>query len=176
MSQVIQILKSSQELGLKNEDGDILELEVSTPLSEQDVKDRESRLGFEIPEQLRDLMMFSNGLLLFGLQIMSIEEQQYYPVQGLLSFHNWGNGDFDCIATSASDYPEGSIVFMNHSPEITVKIEDTLVEWLAKATDEIRKYGALLHPRDYMTNPDFSEGLYGGVLHALAGVDSELNS
>lgn len=176
MSQVIEILNSSQELELENEDGDALELEASTPLSEQDVKDHERRLGVEIPGQLRDLLMFSNGLLLFGQPIMSIQEQQYYPVQGLLSFHNWGNGDFDCIATSASDYPEGSVVFMNHSPEITVKIEDTLTAWLTKAIDEIRTNGALLHPRDYMTNSDSGEGLYGGVLPALAGVDCELNA
>ncbi len=175
MSHIIEILDSAMNLELEDEDGNRLKLEASVPASERDLNDREGRLGVKIPLELRDLLMFANGLSLFGQVIMSLQEQDYFSNQGLLSFHNWGNGDFDCVAASSSKYPENTVVFMNHGPEISVKIEDNLTAWFEKAINEIRERGVLLHPGDYIPNSNADSGLYGGVLAALEGIDCELN-
>ena len=104
---------------------------------------------------------------------MSIGEQQYYADHGVIAFHAWGNGDFDCIATLASVHPEGSILFMNHTPHAMAHVAATLSEWIQQAVDEISVRGALLHPSDYL-NCD-RPGIYRPVLSALSGVDCELN-
>lgn len=176
MSSISHILDSFRNLRLEDEDGETLEFSLDPALSEVGLIAHEKVIGVRLPGQFRDLLMYANGMRLFGLDLMSTDQQSYFREHGIISFHNWGNGDFDCVATSSSAYPENAVVFMNHSPEVTVKIEDALTKWIDRAINEIRKHGTLLHPADYRTRCAQGAGIYEMVLAALDGIRCELNS
>ena len=173
MSSISHILDSFRNLRLEDEDGEALAFSLDPALSEAGLIAHEKVIGVRLPGQFRDLLMYANGMRLFGLDLMSTDQQSYFREHRIISFHNWGNGDFDCISTSTSPYPAGTVVFMNHSADVTVRITGLLSEWLEKAVQEIRLKGALLHPADYREKPE--QGLYQHVLDNLSGVDCELN-
>ena len=168
MSTVAEILDSFRELRLENEDGFESLLELETAASKQEIQSREASWGMKLPGQLGELMQVTNGMYLFGLEIMSLGALDEFPEYGLIAFHNWGNGDFDCVTTSSSKYPAGTIVFMNHSPDVTVKVADSLAEWLTRVVQEERD-GGVAHPMDLQEH-----GVYRHVLDELKGVDCEL--
>lgn len=175
MSELRDILALAFGGPVESEDGETLGFETHASASERQIADCEVRLGTRIPTELRDLLLFTNGASLYGCRIMSLDELHFFPVQGLIAFHDWGNGDFDCIATSTSEYAEGEVVFMNHSPDVTVRVAGSLAEWIAQVISEIKREGVLLHPADYRMRRGKSEGVYGRVLTALKDIDCELN-
>ena len=65
-------------------------------------------------------------------------------------------------------------MFMNHGPEVSIVIAESLVDWIRGVVTEIKTEGALLHPADYRQRPG-DEGMYEKVLNELRGVDCELN-
>lgn len=168
-----QWLASMQDLALEDEDGNALRVRINSSVPEDELEQYESRLGLSIPLELRQLFMCSNGLDLFGCQIMKANEITCFASHGLIAFHNWMNGDFDCVATQTSKYPEGTVLFMNHSPDVLVQIESSLLQWMSGVVDEIREKGALWHPADYIGTP--GRGIYSDVLQRLQGIDCELN-
>lgn len=173
MKGIVEIIESFRGLDLQGEDDEALELETGQPASEEELESRESTWGLRIPTELRELLLYTNGVELFGNEILAANALDGFPKQGLIVFHEWGNGDFDAVATSPSRYSEGAVVFVNHSPDVTVRITDSLSDWLLRAVDEIGKQSALLHPMDYRNKP--SEGLYAHVLDELRGIDCESN-
>ena len=173
MTTISRILDSFRNTNLEDEDGEALEFSPEPALSQAELAVHEQAKGVRFPGEFRDLLMYANGMSLFGLELMPTDQQTHFGEHGIVSFHNWGNGDFDCISISASPHPVGSVVFMNHSPEVTVGIATSLSEWLEKAVQEIRSKGALLHPADYRERPE--QGMYQHVLDNLSGVDCELN-
>jgi len=174
MARIRDILNDFLLLSLYDEDEESVQLILNESASEKVLKEYEGRITRAVPCELRELLAMSDGLDLFGLDIMPIDRQDLFETQGLLSFHDWGNGDFDCVVLAGSCVgPEGSIVFMNHSPEVTVPIAESLEKWLLRVVEEITDKGTLLHPSDYRVRHE--QGLYAGVLEALSNRDCELN-
>ena len=173
MRGIREILAGLHELQVEDEDGDVVRLLVGRPVSEEALQSYEARLGGRLPGEFRDLLAFSNGMNLFGLEIMPVEGQEHFSEQGIISFHNWGNGDFDCIALCSSGHPEGAVLFMNHTPNVLVPISPSLGQWLSAVVDELNEKGAVLHPGDYFVRNE--GGIYAHVLESLRGIDCELN-
>ena len=173
MSEIAKVLDDFRGLALEDEDGEPLEVLLESPLAEEDLDRYEQSIGVELPHEFRDLLLITNGMCLFGLAIMPVDQQTYFRDQGIIAFHNWGNGDFDCVAALPSKYNDGTVVFMNHSPDVTARIAESLSEWLEKAVLEIQGKGALLHPSDYREGRE--QGVYQHVLESLSGIACELN-
>ena len=111
-----KLLSDFSNTSLEDEDGGSLQIVLRNPTSELQLQRFEESIGTSLPPQLRELFEVSNGLGWFGVEVLSISELLYYREQGIIPFHSWGNGDFDCIATKESSYQEGAVLFMNHSP------------------------------------------------------------
>jgi len=173
MSQISRFLNALRDNSFEDEDGSSLHLKLRQGLSISELERYEKRLRIALPNEFKELLVYSDGMSFFGQTIMASEEQTLFAPQGILSFHNWGNGDFDCIAVSDHSYPRGSIIFMNHAPEVTSFIETSLLHWFERVVDEIQSRGTLLHPSDYKNRE--AEGMYGHVVEELRNVDCELN-
>ena len=164
MSELVNFIESYCNETFLDEDGDSLIIELKKGVALEDIRKFEIDNGIDIPEGLKELLLFSNGINLFGLQVVSLEEMEFFPNTEMLSFHNWGNGDFDCLSVGG-DYPKGAVVFMSHNEGETVLVSDSLVEWFKGVISEIKKLGALLHPCDYSERE--SEGMYKNISHQI---------
>jgi cell wall assembly regulator SMI1 len=133
----------------------------------------ERTLGLRLPRDYAQFLARTDGCELFGLTLMCASEVrlEYYANERLLPFHNWGNGDFDCI--DFRPRIARPIVFMNHAPEVTVRIARSFEDWLVKIERELTKHGDVAHPRDYRNLT--RRGVYEQVLKKLRGVHCELN-
>ncbi len=158
---------------LENEDGDFLKLDLQTGVPESDITHFENSLGLKFPMEIRDFFKFTNGVNFFGLQILPISQLEYFPNWGIISFHSWGNGDLDCIVIDSPFQTQGTILFMNHSPDVTVPIAPSLIKWFYQVFEEIKIKGTLLHPSDYRGRKE--KGVYEHVLAKIKGVNCELN-
>lgn len=165
MGKLIKMIKSHCSKIILNEDGDNLTIELADAVVIEDISKFEIVNDIEVPEDLKELLLFSNGVNLFGLQILSLEEMEFFPNTGILSFHNWGNGDFDCLSIGG-DYPKEAVVFMSHNEDNTVLVSDNLVEWFKRVISEIKELGTLLHPLDYSERK--LEGLYKNISHQIS--------
>ena len=164
MNELKKVLKSYCNKTLLDEDGDNLIIELNEGVDKEVIVRFEADNGIELPKDLKELLLFSNGLNLYGLQIFSIAEMEFFPNAKMLSFHSWGNGDFDCISVGA-DYPEGAVVFMSHNEDNTALVSSHLIVWFKEVISEISKLGTLLHPLDYDERE--SEGMYKNVSHQI---------
>ncbi|MFG0283593.1 MAG: SMI1/KNR4 family protein [Phycisphaerales bacterium JB039] len=164
-SEIARFLESWRSRRLKAEDGGLLELTLPSPTDEQSLGEWEQSRAVSMPRELRDMLAYANPPGLFGLELLALDSIDEYG--DLIPFHDWGNGDFDCIGR------DGAVVFTNHSPDVQVEIAPTLLEWLQRVVGEIEQTGALRHPGDYRDRPE--PGVYAHVLTALEGVDCELN-
>lgn len=170
---IAAILAKLRDLTLEDEDGNSLTLILNAGLSKHELEEYEAQLCTPLPEEFRAVLRYANGMNFFGQKLLSTHEQTFFPEQGIVTFHNWGNGDFDCVVVGASAYSVGAIAFMNHNPDVTTEISPTLSNWFDRAAAEIAKKGTLLHPADYRQRRE--QGLYGHVLSALRGRSCELN-
>ena len=175
MSAISNLLDALNSLVLEDEDGNDLLVHTRPGVCERDLQDWEHNNTVHLPAELRDLLTVSNGIGFFGLEIVSVGSLQYFPQAGIIAFHNWGNGDFDCVAASPSAYSEGTVLFMNHSPDVVVPIAASLHEWIERIVGELRTRGAVLHPADYRLSTT-TGGVYRLVTGELAGRECELNS
>jgi hypothetical protein len=157
MHALIRILRANRNETLLDEDGDNLVVELREGVAIEEILKFERSHGIELPEDLKELLLFSNGVHLFGLDIFSLDEVAYFPNSGILSFHSWGNGDFDCISVGG-DYPKGTVVFMAHSEDHTSVVCNNLVAWFEGVIIEVKERGTLLHPMDYKEWE--AEGMY----------------
>ncbi len=133
----------------------------SLRLAEQRISEWESSNNFQLPDDFREFVARWNGGYLFGMDIVPLE-QSLYMRAGLLAFHNWGNGDFDCLDPSAGK--DSGVVFANHENGQTTQVAPSFRDWLARAIEEKKTRGVLLHPMDYaISNPGF-RGLYAHIV------------
>lgn len=140
-----------------DEDGNCLRLELNEGITIEKISKFEQDNGFCFPHVLKELLLLSNGINLFGQQIFSLEEMEYFAMSEVVSFHSWGNGDFDCLSVG-NRYPKEAVVFMFHSEEKIELINRDLTQWIEEVINEISKIGTLLHPLEYEGRE--SEGIY----------------
>lgn len=171
MTSIVEMLEQAQAIVLDDEDGQPLRLIFEQPCSSEAIDALERSISIRLPLELKQLLEYSNGMSLFGLRIMPLNELSFFPSSHMIAFHNWGNGDFDCISIDSSEL-SGTILFMNHEPDVTVRISDSLNTWIRDAIEEISTKGALLHPSDYRHRSE--AGMYSSVLRSLCGIDCEL--
>ena len=110
--------------------------------------DFEQRHRIQLPVDLKELLLYSNGLGLFGTPIQSLEEMELYEDQLLLTFHNWGNGDFDCVSVDRNAR-YGEVFFADHSPDKSTPIGLTFCDWISAVIRETEESGTIPHPMDY---------------------------
>lgn len=164
MSELVDILKFYHKEIFLDEDENGLSVELREAASIESISKFEIDNDVQLPEDLKKFLLFSNGLILFGLPINSLEEIEYFPQSKILTFHNWGNGDFDCLSVGG-DYPKGTVVFMSHTESKLAIVSESLTDWFVEVIKEIKSIGTLLHPLDY--NVRESEGMYKNVSHQI---------
>ena len=171
MTRIKELLEQISDLTAEGEDGDDYEVEMQDPLSGEELENLMKQMT--LPQELCDFYDLTNGMQLLSEELYDADSLQY--VQGFITFHSFGNGDFTCIATKKSEYPEGSVLFMNHCPDSVVQVADSLYDWMEKVVAEIQSKGGLLHPADYYRHPD-EQGVYSHVLNELKSKGDELHS
>lgn len=171
MTRIKELLEQISDLTAEGEDGDDYEVEMQDPLSGEELENLMKQMT--LPQELCDFYALTNGMQLLSAELYDADSLQY--VQGFITFHSFGNGDFTCIATKKSEYPEGSVLFMNHCPDSVVQVADSLYDWMEKVVAEIQSKGGLLHPADYYRHPD-EQGVYSHVLNELKSKGDELHS
>jgi hypothetical protein len=166
-----ELLHTIDQLEIADEDGNPRPARWNRPLTGRELDALETRIGARLPASYRQFLMRGDGGDLFGLCLQGMAAR-VLVAPGLLTFHDWGNGDFDCLGLGP-DPNQVPILFMNHSPEVVVRIADSFEHWLSSIVEELRRDGTVAHPGDYRYVD--SPGLYAEVLQKLTGVDCELN-
>jgi hypothetical protein len=164
MSFILNFLDTYKNKTILDEDENKLSLILNKGATIKQLSDFEKKYNIELPEDFKNLLLYSNGLNLFGVEIRALDEIEYIDDAGILIFHNWGNGDFDCLALN-SKYETGSILFMNHSPDVLMTVSPSLQSWLESVMQEIEKFGVLFHPSDYNCREE--NGLYAKLKSEL---------
>lgn len=160
MGPVLELLDRHSIKVLKDEDGQQLVMSKPPGLSPEQIADFELRRGIRLPSDLRDLLVYSNGLDLFGVQIQPLDEMELFEENLLLTFHNWGNGDFDSISVNP-DIEYGNVFFTDHSPDNSTSLDISFYDWIAAVIREIEDKGTVPHPMDYGMRDE--EGVYKKV-------------
>jgi hypothetical protein len=160
MKQIIEIIIASSGKSYLDEDDNILNITLYKGAPLIKINELEKRYGVHIASELKELLLFSNGINLFGIEILSIESMEFFHVEKKIAFHNWGNGDFDVIDEA------GQIYFSNHSIEALILVSSSLSNWIVSVIEEIEIKGTLLHPIDY-SNRENEEGVYRKILDGL---------
>ncbi len=166
------IIQTAAETTFLDEDGRQLSTEIDEPLTLEQVERYEARLERSLPDAMRELLLFSDGVTVGGVEIQCASGQEWHDEFGLLAFHSWGNGDFDCLSLEEDSL--GAVFFINHSPAVSVRVADSLETWLAAMLAEMTQRCSVLHPGDYRYREETS-GVYAHVLKELSGHDCELN-
>jgi hypothetical protein len=164
MNDLIQIIKEYSNKVLLDEDGERLSIEIVEGAHSRELQEFEDSYRITLPKELKELLLFSNGIKIFGIQIYSLSECQLFENNMLLSFHDWGNGDFDCISVDSGLY-YGKVYFINHSIANSIAMNISFSEWVFQAIKEIQDKGTILHPMDYLTRKE--EGMYREVFLKL---------
>jgi SMI1/KNR4 family protein SUKH-1 len=96
----------------------------------------------------------------------------------LLTTHAWGcERDVDCIALEGSEFPEGSIVFVNGDPNRCVCYQPNLLNWLQALVANARRDRGVLHPRQYAKHGlALDECVAGEVVRAAVEKDWDIFS
>lgn len=161
MSRIVELLQSYAHVVLLDEDGEELKISLSKGTNWETIKKFENKENINLPTELKELLMFSNGLVLFGQQILSLDEMEYFTSDNIVSFHTWGNGDFDCISVSQIT-KTNTVYFMSHSVNNLTPIHSSLFGWTKDVINEIQKKGTLLHPYDFTERNE--EGIYKSIV------------
>ncbi len=156
----LDIIEKYKNLTLFDEDENELSIVLNKCASLSQLEEFEDRNNIKLPEDFRDLLLYTNGLNLFGVEIRNIFELEYIKDAGICIFHDWGNGDFDCLAINES-IETGSIHFMNHSTDVLKKVLPSFRIWIKRVIEEIEEKGVLLHPIDYLNNSKI--GIYQNI-------------
>lgn len=145
MSKLIDIIAKYKNVKLSDEDDNPLVIKFFKPIEHESIEIFERNNSISIPSDLKELLLLSNGFSLFGVEVLPFEEMEYFRNSGLLSFHAWGDGNFDCISLGV-DYPLGAIVFMNHSEDNLALFHHNLSDWINELIMEIEDKGVFLQP------------------------------
>lgn len=149
MTQLNEVLDKLQMLRLRDEDDDVVTLRINTPASRELIGKFEATHKVQLPGEYKELLMVSDGLDLFGVKLLAISEIIYLSKLHLLVFHEWGNGDCDCLAVEGSELLVGGVFFLRRDLETPVAISPSLSLWIESVVGEVQQIGALLHPNDY---------------------------
>ena len=133
-----------------DEDENKLNVELNQSLSESEIAKICEDHQITLPKEYRIYLNHFYGGDLLGLNIENLlegiinsEDDNY------IAFHNWGNGDFDCLKITPNDF--GTVAFLNHENGEMTQIAKDFSEWLQNAVLEIVEKGALEHPMDMPT-------------------------
>ena len=167
---ISELLAKIDTLEIADEGGDVCRVCWNDGLTAEQIERCEARHEIRFPESFRTFLQRSDGCELFGYDLLSLSGLQWYD--GLVAFHSWGNGDFDCLKLNSAGDP-APVLFMNHNPNVTVEVASSFDQWLEKMIAELQETGCVCHPGDYRFRT--GAGIYSHVLDRLAGVDCELN-
>jgi hypothetical protein len=160
MSEIVKFLETLSGTLLPDEDGDMLSIKKAKGVPILEIQKFEGLHNLLLPETLKDLLLYSNGIKIYGIEIFPLEQMEFFEENMLLSFHPWGNGDFDCISTNPS-YHYGEVYFMNHSITNITLMNISFFDWIIRCVEEIRAKKTLLHPDDYRYRKE--DGMYKKV-------------
>ena len=147
MSTLIDQLRSTT---LESEDGEPLSLDVNCGLSRSQIDQYEEALGFKLPRGLREVLECFDGGEFYCLSFQSIDEQMLLGDDNLLSFHDWGNGDYDCVLLERKGrWKPGQILFYNHLDANVYPISFDVRRWLELLIGELKAWQTVFHPMDY---------------------------
>lgn len=150
-----KFLSNLPSLHVEGEDGEDLVFKGNAGLAPDRIDRWESDRDLKLPKDFREFLLNWNGADLFGLDIKSLESWAW-PDPGLVDFHNWGNGDFDCLDLRKPG--KAPVVFMDHETGCEVVISPSFGAWLRESLGELNSRGTLRHPMDYRDEAD--KGLY----------------
>lgn len=153
MQRVIELIKNNTSKTYLDEDGNPLSISLNKGISLTRIESFEKLHNMKLPSELKELLLFTNGINLFGVEILSLETMEFFPEENKLLFHHWGNGDSDFIDEN------GATFFSAHSIENLIAVSPSLSSWLDGVIKEIKLKGTVLHPMDY-TNREDEIGLY----------------
>lgn len=122
-----------------------------------------------------EFLRLSDGMSLYGVEILGTRPPPETDLENLgemlrrrlVPFHDWGNGDFDCVDLTKVIEGEPAVVFWNDEDQTLFPITGGFAKWLPMAVYEVSRFGRLLHPRDY------AEARYAdaqGVYESIANV------
>ncbi len=161
MSRIVELLQRFAHVVLQDEDGEELKVSLSKGADFELIEEFENKENIKLSTELKELLTFSDGLVLFGQQILSLAEMEYFASDNIVSFHAWGNGDFDCVSIKQQEQGE-MIYFMSHSVDNLTPVHSSLFGWIKDVIAEIQQKGALLHPYDFTERNE--EGIYKSVV------------
>jgi hypothetical protein len=160
MNRIKAILEEYSSKTLFDEDGNKLSIEKRPPNSIDELRKFEKGYKVTLPQDLIDFLLISNGIKIFGAEIYSLEEMDFFEDKMLLAFHAWGNGDFDCLSVDQGAF-SGTVFFSFHSIDNSISMNISFSEWISKTIREIEHKRVLLHPMDYLIRDE--EGMYKDV-------------
>lgn len=112
------------------------------------VVDRFAGYSQYVPDPLRDLYLYTDGLELGTFRILPIAEIMW-PELSMCSIHIWGNGDVDCVHVPCNEQRgDPPVFFMGHDPQWTFRVSESFSEWLESVIEEYLKHGFVLSPWD----------------------------
>lgn len=135
----------------------------------------QARLPLPLTGSWLELLQLSDGIDLFGVPVFGTdlpgdtnpENVADLVRRRLVPFHDWGNGDFDCLDLTKVVEGEPPVVFWNDEHENLFPITHGFAGWVPMAVHEISRFGRLLHPRDYF---DARYADAQGVYESIANV------
>lgn len=145
------------------------------PASPEAVEAFLARLPRPLVGSYLDLLRLSDGLDLYGVEIFGVagspntnpEDVEELVKRRMVPFHDWGNGDFDCLDLTKQVEGETPVAFWSEELGNPFPITHNFERWARSAVVEIERFGRLLHPRDYAT-PRYADAQ--GVYESIANV------
>lgn len=144
----------------------------NAPASEPDIAALLARLPRPLTGSYLGFLRATNGMSLYGTTLFGTtppaEADQDRVAdrvsRRLVPFHDWGNGDFDCLDLTKIVDDEPPVVFWNDHHDNLFPIAHSFAKWIPMAVHEISRFGRLLHPRDYYEGRyENAQGLYESI-------------
>lgn len=116
-----------------------------------------ARLPLPLAGSYAAFLPLADGMDYFGIHISGVtapEDTDPDAVAELLRrrlvpFHDWGQGDFDCLDLTKAVGGEVPVAFWSEELDDPFPITHSFEKWLRQVAVEIELYGRLLHPNDY---------------------------
>lgn len=149
------LLTELEERGATSHRGAVLSVQRHAPLSTEDIAARLQAAGLSLSGSYRAFLEVADGMSFFGVPILGIDTKPSildYPAMlqyQLVPFHDWGNGDMDCLDLTKAVAGEPPVIFWDDKRDTTVMITNGFSKWMRMAHEDLEKYGKLLHPDDY---------------------------
>lgn len=156
-------------------DGGDLRLVRNPPATEAQIAGLAARFSLPLVGTYVDFLRVSNGMQLFGVRVAGTEPDPETNADDvaelvkrrLVPFHDWGNGDFDCLDLTKTVDGEAPVCFWNDEMGNMFPITSGFGRWTRMAAFEVQTHGFLLHPRDYF---DARYANAQGVYESIANV------